>query len=142
MNMLRNIMTENVATVSSNQTIQEAAEIMKQNNVGSIPVVDNGQICGIITDRDITLRSTAEGLNNSTSVSQVMSKNLVSGTPEMTVEEAADVMAQNQIRRLPVVENNKLCGIVALGDLATNESFDNEAEEALSSISEPSNTQQ
>ncbi len=142
MNMLRNIMTENVATVSSNQTIQEAAEIMKQNNVGSIPVVDNGQICGIITDRDITLRSTAEGLNNSTSVSQVMSTNLVSGTPEMTVEEAADVMAQNQIRRLPVVENNQLCGIVALGDLATNESFDNEAEEALSSISEPSNTQQ
>jgi CBS domain-containing protein len=134
-------MTTNVATVSPNQTIQEAAQLMSQHNVGAIPVVENGQVRGIVTDRDITLRSTAQGLNAQTPVSQVMSTNLVTGQPNMSVQEAANLMSQNQIRRLPIVENNQLRGIVALGDIATNNAYDQQAEQALSNISEPSQPQ-
>ncbi|MFT4416863.1 CBS domain-containing protein [Fredinandcohnia humi] len=135
-------MTENVASVSPNQTIKEAAELMSQYNVGAIPVVENGQLRGIITDRDITLRTTAEGRSSDTPVAHVMSSTLVKGSPEMSVDEASNLMSQHQIRRLPIVENNNLVGIVALGDLATNNTYENEAEQALSSISEPSNPQQ
>nr|WP_226670962.1 CBS domain-containing protein [Metabacillus litoralis] len=140
MNSIQECMTTNVATISSDQTIKEAATLMEQTNVGSIPVVDNGQLRGIITDRDITLRTTAKGLENSTPVSQVMSTNLVSGHTSMSVEEAAKIMAQHQIRRLPIVDNNQLVGIVALGDLATNEMSDHAAGVALTNISEPNKT--
>ncbi|MGX1900391.1 CBS domain-containing protein [Thermolongibacillus altinsuensis] len=131
-------MTKQVATVTPNQTVQEAAQLMSQHNVGAIPVVENGQVKGILTDRDIALRSTAQGLNSSTSVSQVMSSNVITGTPNMSVDEAAKMMSKNQIRRLPIVQNNQLCGIVALGDIATNNAYDQQAEQALSNISEPS----
>jgi CBS domain-containing protein len=134
-------MTTNVATISPNQTIQEAAKLMSQHNVGALPVVENGQVKGIVTDRDITLRSTAQGLNPSTPVSQVMSTNLVTGRPNMSVQEAANLMSQNQIRRLPIVENNQLRGIVALGDIATTNAYDHQAEQALTNISEPSQPQ-
>lgn len=137
---IQECMTTSVATVSSNQTVKEAAELMSQNNVGSIPVVDNGQLKGIITDRDITLRTTAEGNDSNTLVSQVMTTNLVSGHTNMSTEEAAKVMAQHQIRRLPIVENNQLVGIVALGDLATNQMSDEAAGHALTNISEPNKT--
>ena len=133
-------MTTNVETVSSNQTIKEAAAIMSRNNVGSIPVVDNGELKGIITDRDITTRSTAQGGESTTPISQVMSTNLVSGHTAMSTQEAANVMAQHQIRRLPIIENNQLVGIVALGDLATNEMSDQAAGAALTNISVPNQT--
>lgn len=138
MSSIREIMSQDVATVSPNQTIQEAAQLMSQHNIGSIPVVENGQVKGIITDRDITLRTTAEGRDNTIPVSHVMTSTIVSGNPNMSVDEAANLMSQNQIRRLPIVENNNLVGIVALGDLATKNIYHNEAEQALSSISTPS----
>ncbi|MBP1940504.1 CBS domain-containing protein [Bacillus luteolus] len=138
---VRELMTENVATVTPSQTIQEAASIMSEYNVGSVPVVENGQLKGIVTDRDIIIRSTAQGMGSSTPVSHVMSSNLVQGSPSMSVEEATSLMSQNQIRRLPIVENNNLVGIVALGDIATNHTFDHEAEQALTNISEPSTPQ-
>nr|WP_232223969.1 CBS domain-containing protein [Anoxybacillus tepidamans] len=134
-------MTTNVATISPNQTVQEAAQLMSQKNIGALPVVENGQVRGMITDRDITLRTTAEGKNASVPVSQIMSTNIVTGTPNMSVQEAANVMAQHQIRRLPIVENNQLRGIVALGDIATNHQYDQAAEQALTNISEPSQPQ-
>ncbi|MGM7719224.1 CBS domain-containing protein [uncultured Metabacillus sp.] len=139
-NTIQECMTTNVDTISSNQTIKEAAELMSRDNVGSIPVVDNGQLKGIVTDRDITVRSTAQGLDGNTPVSQVMSTNLVSGHKSMSAAEAAKIMAQHQIRRLPIVENNQLVGIVALGDLATNQLSDQAAGAALTNISEPNKT--
>lgn len=139
---LQNIMTKQVKSVSSNQTIQEAAAIMSQNNIGALPVVENGKVVGMLTDRDITLRSTAQGQGANTPVSQVMSKgNLVKGTPEMDVHEAAQLMAQNQVRRLPVVNNDQVVGMVALGDFATQNIYQNEAEQALANISVPSRPQ-
>jgi CBS domain-containing protein len=139
---LQNVMTSNVVSVSPDQSLQEAATLMSQYNIGSLPVVQNGQIQGIITDRDITLRSTAKGLDGNTTVSQCMSSgNLVSGNPNMDVHEAAQLMSSRQIRRLPVVDNNQIVGMVALGDLATRNIYQNEAGQALSSISIPADPQ-
>ena len=137
---LRDIMTANVITIKETQTVQEAAALMSQNNIGAIPVVNNsGQMAGIITDRDITLRTTAQGENPQTPVSEVMTaQTIVQGTPDMNVHQAANLMAQQQIRRLPVVENGQVVGMVALGDLAVQSQYANEAEEALQSISTPS----
>ena len=141
---LRDIMSDSVITIKESQTVQEAAELMSQYNIGSIPVVNNsGQLAGIITDRDITLRTTAQGENPQTPVSEVMTaQTIVQGTPDMDVHQAADLMAQQQIRRLPVVENGQVVGMVALGDIAVQDQFANEAEEALQSISTPSAPQQ
>ncbi|MEN2766669.1 CBS domain-containing protein [Ornithinibacillus xuwenensis] len=137
---IRKIMTSNVVTVNDSQTVQEAAALMSQYNVGSLPVVNNnGQMVGMITDRDITLRTTAQGENPEERVADVMTaQQIVQATPDMDAHEAAQLMAQQQIRRLPVVENGQVVGMVALGDLAVDNQLDNEAEQALSSISTPS----
>lgn len=131
------VMTKNVVSVSSRQTIRETAQLMKQHNIGVIPVIDNGLLQGIVTDRDITVRSTASGREANTPVSECMSTDVTVATANMEVQEVADLMATHQIRRLPVVENNRVIGMIALGDLAEQEIFQNEAGEALSSISTP-----
>ncbi|TLS38004.1 CBS domain-containing protein [Pseudalkalibacillus caeni] len=141
-NNLQNVMASQVVSISPTQSIQEAAALMSQYNIGSLPVVENGQLRGIVTDRDITLRATASGGDGKTTVSQCMTSNVVSATPDMTTDQAAALMAQNQIRRLPVVQNNQLVGYVALGDLATKTPQQQEAGQALSSISVPSEPQQ
>lgn len=144
MAQLRDIMTSNVVTVKETQSVQEAAALMSQHNIGAIPVVNNsGQMVGIVTDRDITLRTTAQGENAQTPVSRVMTaQQIVQGTPNMDIHEAANLMAQQQIRRLPVVENGQIAGMVALGDLAVQNQYSNEAEQALQNISTPSSPQQ
>lgn len=137
---LRSIMTSDVFTVKDSQTIQEAAALMSEHNIGAIPVVNNnGEMVGIVTDRDITLRATAQGEASQTRVSEVMTaQEIVKGTPDMDIHQAAQLMAEQQIRRLPVVENGQIVGMVSLGDLAVNNQFDQDAEQALSSISTPS----
>lgn len=136
MSTVANSMSKQVLTVSSNQSIQEAASLMKQHNIGALPVVDQGVLKGMITDRDITIRSTASGQQSHTPVSDVMTTNVVSGHPNMSLQEASQTMAQHQIRRLPIVENNNLVGITALGDLAVNQMSDDNAGQALSDISQ------
>ncbi len=140
---LRNFMTSNVYKVTDMQSVQEAAALMSEHNIGSLPVVDqNGTMVGIITDRDITLRTTAQGEAAQTPVSQVMTaQQVVQGTPEMDAHEAAQLMDQQQIRRLPIVENGQIVGMVALGDLAVDNQLGNEAGQALSNISNPSDPQ-
>ncbi|WEG12153.1 CBS domain-containing protein [Pullulanibacillus sp. KACC 23026] len=139
---IKELMTKDVISVSPGQSIQEAAKLMSQYNVGALPVVENNQLKGIITDRDITLRSTAKGGTGNETVSDCMSSHsLVSGTPDMSADEATQVMAQHQIRRLPIVDQNQLVGMVALGDLATTYESQSEAGEALQSISTPSEPQ-
>ncbi|MDR4434533.1 CBS domain-containing protein [Bacillus tequilensis] len=135
MSSVKDTMTTQVATVSPNQTIQEAASLMKQHNVGVIPVVEQGVLKGMLTDRDIALRTTAQGRDGHTPVSEVMSTDLVSGNPHMSLEDASQLMAQHQIRRLPIVDQNNLVGIVALGDLAVNQMSNESAGEALTNIS-------
>lgn len=144
MAQLRDIMTANVVTVNEADSVQKAAALMSQYNIGAIPVVNNNrQLVGVVTDRDITLRSTAQGADAQTPVSQVMTaQQIVHGTPDMDVQQAANLMAQQQIRRLPIVENGQLVGMVALGDLAVQNQYANQAQQALQSISTPSEPQQ
>lgn len=135
---IKEIMTTNVKTISESCTLQEAAEHMKSLNVGSIPVCNkSNKLVGMVTDRDMVVRGLTSGSDSNTPVSQVMSTNPVSIEPDTGVHEAARVMAKNQIRRLPVVENNEVVGIVSIGDLAVRDIYINEAGDALSSISEP-----
>lgn len=137
---VRDVMTSNVSTITTNSTIQEAAHQMKNLNVGSIPVCDNSRRpVGIVTDRDIVIRNVSEGMGGNTSVDNVMSKNVITVSPDTDIHEAAEIMANNQIRRLPVVENDQIIGIVAIGDLAVRDIYVNEAGDALSDISRPSN---
>lgn len=133
---IRNVMSNNVVSVSPQQSIQEAAALMEQHDCGVIPVVENGQVTGIITDRDIALRATGHGLDANVAVSECMSRNVACADVNMDIHEAANMMAENQIRRLPVVENNQLVGMLSIGDLATENIYQNEAGEALSQISE------
>jgi CBS domain-containing protein len=132
---IREIMTTDVRTVSANDSISEAANIMKQLDVGAIPVLDNQILVGIITDRDLVLRAVAEGKNSEERVSTIMTKDITSVNPDMDVHKVADLMASKQIRRLPIVENGSLVGIVSIGDMAVEDIFENEAGEALHTIS-------
>jgi CBS domain-containing protein len=136
MKKISDIMTKDVDFVTPLDNVYEVAVKMKQDNVGVIPVCENDQIIGVITDRDIVLRGVAEKRPGSTQVSDIMSEDLYTGSPEMSVKEAAELMADKQIRRLPIVENNKLVGIVSLGDISLNKESDNAAGHTLSEVSE------
>ncbi len=134
---LKDIMETDVATVSLKDNIYEVAVKMKQHDVGFIPVVEGRQLIGVITDRDLVIRGYAEKHSGSTAVKEVMSDQQVVSVPSDTsIEEAAKLMARNQIRRLPVVDNNELVGVVAIGDLAVRSITEEEAGQALSQISE------
>lgn len=141
MTQIRDIMTSNVQTCSMSDRIEEVAMKMKNEDVGVIPVVENRQLKGLITDRDIVLRCIAEKTSPSAKVSEIMSNKLITVTPETPTQEAARIMAKEQIRRLPVVENGELVGIVALADLAVRDLTDDQAKIALSEISEPDENQ-
>ncbi|HOS69788.1 MAG TPA: CBS domain-containing protein [Bacillota bacterium] len=132
---VKQIMTTDVSTVTPNDTITKAASIMNQLNVGSVPVIDGNRVVGIVTDRDITLRGVAKSGNPNQKISEVMTTDVKYATPDMDVHAVADLMAENQVRRLPVIDNDKLVGIVAIGDLAVENIFENEAGEALHNIS-------
>jgi CBS domain-containing protein len=135
---VKDIMTKNVAYLNPSSTVIEAAQLMQKHNVGSIPVMDQSGVVGIVTDRDIVVRNVAHGSSpQSTPVSHVMTSQVKTVTPEMDISDVSEMMAQQQIRRIPVVEGNTLVGIVALGDVAANPRFDTEASEALNEISKP-----
>lgn len=135
---VKDIMTKDVACVGSEDTIEQAAQLMKQYHVGSVPVCRQKQVVGIVTDRDITLRATAQKQGSADrKVSEVMSSNPVLGNPEMDVREAAKIMSEQQIRRLPIVDHNSLVGIVALGDISVDPNSQDSAGQALNGISKP-----
>jgi CBS domain-containing protein len=138
MQRLHDIMTPSPATVRISDSVVEAARLMRDEDVGSVPVMDEGALAGIITDRDITIKVVAEGLDaTSTTVGEHMSAHPVTGRPDMTLKEAAELMGREQIRRLPVVEQNRLVGIISLGDLALEHQNEDDVEDALEEISEP-----
>jgi CBS domain-containing protein len=139
---IREIMTGNVETCTLLDNVFEVAVKMKELNVGAIPIVDNDKLVGMITDRDIVIRGIAEKHPPSSKVESVMSDHLVTATPDMSTKEATSLMAEHQIRRLPVVEGDKLVGIVALGDFAVDEMTDEQAQYALTEISESQNHMQ
>lgn len=136
MQSVREIMTTNVEYCTPLDNVYEVAVKMKENDVGAIPIVENDRLLGMITDRDLVVRGIAEKRSGSNQVTNVMTDNLITVSPDTSVYEASQLMSKHQIRRLPVVENGQLVGIVALGDLATNKLSDQKAGHALSEISE------
>ena len=131
------IMTTDVETCSPEATLQEIAIRMLELDVGSIPVSDDDKLIGIITDRDIVVRGIASQFSLDTPVSRIISSDMVTGTKDMDVEKAASLMAKHQIRRLPIVENDKVVGIVSLGDIAVKDPSDEDSAIALEDVSEP-----
>lgn len=133
---VREKMSKSVGYVKPTNTVVEAAQVMQKLNVGSVPVFDQNKVVGVVTDRDIVVRNVAHGkVPQDTKVQDVMTSQVTTVTPDMDVEEVSKIMAQQQIRRVPVVENNQLVGILSLGDIATDYRFDTEASEALTEIS-------
>lgn len=132
---IRDVMTSNPRTVSPQDSIQSAARIMRDEDTGAVPVVDNGRPVGIVTDRDIVIRAVAEG-ELSRPVRDIVSGDVVSVRPDMSTKEAAQLMSEHQVRRLPVVENDRLVGIVSIGDLAVKERNDKRVGDAIEEISQ------
>ncbi|MFE1245961.1 CBS domain-containing protein [Fictibacillus sp. NPDC058756] len=133
---LRDIMTSDIETCEPNTKITKVAGLMKSLGVGSIPVSENGELKGIVSDRDIVIRCVADG-NIEGTVSDVMTLDPVTGTPDMTIDEAKNLMSEYQIRRLPVLDNGNVVGIVSLGDLAVKHEDNDKAGDALTEISKP-----
>jgi CBS domain-containing protein len=132
------IMTRDVVSLSVDDTAEHAAELMKEHNIGAIPVNSGEKIVGIVTDRDIILRCVAEGKNiKLQKVREIMTSNPVVGDQNINVDDAARIMSERQIRRLPITSNNQLVGMVSLGDLAVEPRLHEEAGAALSEISIP-----
>ncbi len=116
---IQEAMTPNPTTVEPTTTVQEAAKSMKSEDIGSLPIVDGDQLVGVITDRDLAIRIVAEGRGTDTTVGEIASKDVVTVDPQQSIDEAARLMAEHQVRRLPVVEEDgRLVGILAQADVA------------------------
>lgn len=131
------MMTVDVETCSPHDTIQAVAAKMREINVGSIPICEEGRLVGIVTDRDIVLRGIAEELTPTAPVSEIFSETLITGTEDMLVEEAASLMGRHKVRRLPIVLKERVIGIISLGDIAVRGHMPQQAEAALGKVSEP-----
>ena len=135
---LKDLMSRDVKVISPDLTIREAARTMSDGDFGMLPVGEKDRMIGAISDRDIAIRAVAEGTGPDTKVREIMSTNVYWAYDDDTVEHAAKLMSDHQVRRLPVVNHDKrLVGIVALGDFAVDSSDIKPAAEALSRISEP-----
>jgi CBS domain-containing protein len=116
---IQEAMTSNPTTVSPDTRASEAAQIMKSEDIGSLPIVEGDKLVGVITDRDIAIRVVAEGRGTDTDVGQIASKDVVTVGPDQSIDDAARLMADRQVRRLPVVEEDgRLVGILAQADIA------------------------
>lgn len=119
---VRDVMTQNVVRIHPEEPVGVAARTLTQYNIGALPVCSrDGRVCGMLTDRDLVIRCMASGRNpDVTRVRDVMTTAVVATEPDADASAAAYIMGKQQVRRLPVVENGKLCGMVSLGDLALN----------------------
>jgi CBS domain-containing protein len=139
---VRDVMTKDPACVTPGATIREAAQLMQRENVGIVPVVEEkgtNRLLGVVTDRDIAIRVVAEGRDSGTRVSDVMSSGRMrTCTPDDTVDEAMQVMANEQVRRIPIVDGRgALVGIVAQADIVRKTRDEDKAGNTVKEISEP-----
>ena len=134
---LREIMTGPVIRICPEETVSVAARTLEHYNIGSLPVCrSDGHLCGLITDRDLVIRCMAAGKDPAkTAVREVMTSQIVFAKPDMDTAVAAHLMGSRKIRRLPVVENGKLQGMVSLGDISRIEQNAYDAGDALGEIS-------
>ncbi len=134
---LRQIMSQTVIRIHPEEPVEAAARTLARFNIGALPVCSgDGQLCGMVTDRDIVTRCIASGKTPAnTRVAEVMSGGVVSATGDMEAAMAAELMGKHQVRRLPVLENGRLCGMVSLSDLAGCKDSNMEAADALGRVS-------
>lgn len=136
MRKVRDVMSDELVSCQPDSTLEEVAKLMSYQNVGLIPVCDlEHHLMGVVTDRDLVLRGYAKGVSHNEHVDSVMTQDVISCDQDSTVVEASELMADHQIRRLPVVEDRKLIGIISLGDLALEQQSNHAAGEALEDIS-------
>ena len=133
---VRDIMTNPAISISPTESVEVAARTLTQHNIGILPVCGaDGKVCGLVTDRDLVTRCMASGRAASlTTVREVMTSQVALAQPDMDCGVAAHLMGRMQVRRLPVVDNGKLCGMVSLGDLANREESVMDAADALTDI--------
>lgn len=133
---VRDLMTKEVIRIGPEESVGVAARTLEHYNIGALPVCGgDGRICGVVTDRDLVTRCLASGRSpRDTPVSAVMTQQIHYIKPDVEVSLAAEVMGRQQVRRLPVLENGKLCGMISLADLATQEESHGKAAEALADI--------
>ncbi len=133
---VKDVMTNQVVRVGPEETVAAAARLLARRNVGAVPVCSkDGRLRGMVTDRDLVLRCIAPGLDpDKTTVSQVMTKQVCSVSPDMELPVAAHLMGRQQVRRLPVTEKGLLCGLLSLGDMACREESLMDAADALTDI--------
>ena len=134
---VQEVMTQTVIRISPMESAAVAARTLTHYNIGALPVCGgDGRLCGVLTDRDMVTRCLAAGQQpEKTLVRSIMTNNVVSVRPDMDLGVAASLMAKRQVRRLPVVENGSLCGMISLGDLSRNEQSAPDATDALAEIS-------
>ena len=133
---IKDIMTQRVISIDPAESVEVAARTMSRYNIGALPVCKNGKLCGMLTDRDIVTRCLAANRQPaSTQVRQVMTEQVTTVSPDMQAGVAAHLMGRLQIRRLPVVENGNLCGMVSLGDMAVREETVLDAGDVLADVS-------
>lgn len=133
---IQDVMSNSVIKIHPEESVAVAARTLQRYNIGALPVVgSDGMLCGMVTDRDLVVRCmAAEGNTEQMTVGQVMTRQVVSADPNMDTGAAAHLMGRKQIRRLPVVEAGRLCGMVSLGDLARREDTNPDAADALGDI--------
>lgn len=132
----REIMTRNVKTANRETSLQDVAALMREGDMGAVPVVENGKLVGIVTDRDIVVRAVAEGKDVSTVVGEVMTTEIFASKENDFVFEAIRLMGDKQIRRIPVInESSELVGIIAMADVALETEDEREIAETLEEIS-------
>lgn len=133
---VRDIMTRQVIGIGPEESAEVAARQLAHYNIGALPVTERGKLCGVVTDRDLVIRCMAGGRRSQdTKVRDIMTRQVVSVQPDMEVGLAAHLMGRAQIRRLPVTEDGRLCGMVSLSDLACREESVMDAADALTDIS-------
>ena len=138
----RDIMTANPRTVTPDESVSRAAEIMREADVGVVPVVEDSgsmRLAGLVTDRDIALRIVAEGRDNTATVREIMSSGLATVRPDDDLDRVTELMKSEQVRRIPVCDGDRLVGIIAQADVA-REGRDRKTGDVVEQISEPDRT--
>ena len=131
------LMSDGIVSISPDEPVSQAARMFFRHNIGAVPVcTEDGRLRGIVTDRDMVLRCVAaESDPETTPVREIMSRSVITVSPSDDVREAARQMSTGQVRRVPVVKDGRLVGMLSLGDMARTHSYDMEASKALSEIS-------
>jgi CBS domain-containing protein len=140
--LVRHVMSEEIKAAKSSMTAADAAGLMRNFDVGVVPVVgEDDRLMGLVTDRDLVVRVIADRQDpTDVKLGDIVTRTVVSATPDMNISEARDLMAQHQVRRLPVMKDDRLVGIVSIGDIALQDPSKRAVGEVLEDVSESAAT--